>query len=130
MLKPSQINPIKPDPIADVTRLHEQFDQAIQHAADKGTWPAVVPNMCDGMPIETINSVCEEYRAAGWIVGSAALRSDVRATIDHPDRILRTAPAGPEYQCGVCSARGQHWYPCPFEHYPQGHFVRPIGGKD
>jgi hypothetical protein len=34
-------------------------------------------------------------------------------------------PQTAEFQCDVCTACGPHGNPCPFEHFPQGHFVRP-----
>jgi hypothetical protein len=34
-------------------------------------------------------------------------------------------PSAPDFRCDVCMACGPYGNPCPFEHFPQGHFTRP-----
>jgi hypothetical protein len=75
---------------AHFAQCEEDFDAAIRHAESTGTWPAVVRNSRDAMPVAVIDAVAAKYEAEGWIVQHEGVGRDVRATImmpkGHPDR--------------------------------------------
>lgn len=63
----------------------------------------------------------EDAHRASYLKNCISIINKARVPID----ASTVGPSTADFQCDVCMACGSHGNPCPFEHFPQGHFVRP-----
>lgn len=85
MIYPTDVRIAPPIPQAELDALEQQFDNAIIEAERTGKWPAKVYTARDLATPAGIRATIERYRDAHWSVVEGS--GDVRATIDHPNRV-------------------------------------------